>query len=111
MSNPLSGGRRGEPGSHVGQPARDRRRSIPGKKNRHRWCRGKVGREHDTEWVEWQDTLGFMGTPQQRQEWEERLRAICTNWQMLVCRNCGKQLRMRRTPATDKDSLTVGEQL
>lgn len=30
-----------------------RERPVRGKKNRHRWCRGKVGVEHRTEWEPW----------------------------------------------------------
>jgi hypothetical protein len=45
------------------------------KKDCKRWCRGKVGREHDGEWRPYKEDAGY-----------------ATNWRILVCKRCNKHL-------------------
>lgn len=51
------------------------------RKDRKRWCRGKVGVEHDPHWVLYDD-LKHYNSP-----W-----AKDRQWRVNVCKNCGKEL-------------------
>ena len=55
------------------EPVNEEVRRMPGEKDTKRWCRGKVGREHDPK-----AKLLFPGG----------------DWYVLVCRICGKQLKL-----------------
>jgi hypothetical protein len=48
------------------------------KKNTRRWCKGKVGVEHRTEWVRKRETWASYGAG--------------NHWYNLICKACGKHL-------------------
>jgi hypothetical protein len=62
---------------------------IPAKKNTRRWCKGKVGREHQTEW-RWRYYLGSPAVS----------RKGCYR---LICSVCGKVLDYRFTKSGEQD--------
>lgn len=69
----------------------------PGKskvKDTKRWCKGKVGREHEAEWVPL-CTLWNSDTPQQREYDKERDRTC--HFDVLYCHVCKKRIRLRET--------------
>lgn len=55
-------------------------RSIK-RKNTRKWCRGKKGVKHETEWITWNafKRVSYLG-----------------GWEIEVCKNCGKSLKWRR---------------
>ncbi len=90
----------------------DEHASVPGKKDRTRWCKGKKGREH-TLVVKVPDNLaGWAGMCREAPGWWQQTRAYRENprpwWCMhrWVCTTCGKQLaRPARCPDTPPEIL------
>lgn len=54
---------------------------APGRSNKDtkRWCRGKVGREHKPECVDYN-------------KWKNQASNFATGWKVLLCSECGKEL-------------------
>lgn len=57
------------------------------KKNTKKWCRGQVGKLHDTEVKPWK-SLSFYRDPFNRPVWV-----------VDKCKNCGKETNFRKNPA------------
>ena len=55
-----------------------------GERDTRRWCRGKVGVEHDAVWQFWLECF-----------WK----AVPSDWQIRRCLNCGRHLGMRTVPS------------
>lgn len=53
------------------------------KKDCKRWCRGKVGREHEGEWKSLNEVRGF---------WSGRNSKLANTSQVFVCKRCGRHL-------------------
>jgi hypothetical protein len=78
-----------------GQHKSDRLQALPpedprsiSERDTRRWCRGKVGVEHDAVWQFLRD--GF--------EWDRRDN-VSVDWQVHRCVNCGRQLDFRTVPS------------
>lgn len=75
------------------------------KKNTKKWCRGKVGQEHQTVWKASAEVRGMLNTPQlveREREWQEYRKALIAqgrkaygNSETLVCLVCGRHLDWR----------------
>jgi hypothetical protein len=61
-------------------PATDEHRPVSGKKDTKRWCRGKVGREHEKKWVK-----------NSRFDHYATTRVKSVGWWTLTCSVCRKE--------------------
>lgn len=59
---------------HTDQPVRH-----GNNKNTRKWCRGKVGRQHDPEWVSYAEAKNLSTH-------------IFGHWRIMRCKNCRKEL-------------------
>jgi len=62
-------------------PAENEEPKRLGKKDTKRWCKGKVGREHETVCMTYGEMKG-----------ESNYFGFFSNWYYLVCKKCGKEL-------------------
>jgi hypothetical protein len=75
------------------------RTAPPRRKNTRRWCRGRVGVEHDYEERDYYE-FKFSGYP-----W---FRDALGSFLVDVCRTCGKQARLRDGPTSRRSQSVVG---
>ena len=72
------------------------------KKDRKRWCRGKIGQEHDLVWKSSWEARGYLNTPQGVAQLAERKireaearaegRRVLGDYKIQVCQRCGKHV-------------------
>jgi hypothetical protein len=87
--------------SRLAPQIRDRVRPVRGRKNRRRWCRGKVGVEHELELTVWDIYLSRGITECYRYQPGKRwTRWVCVEQER--CTQCGKILRHTLGPECTK---------
>ena len=74
----------GEKGIRATMPMPGEESRALGERDTRRWCRGKVGVEHEAVWQFWMEC-----------SWKK----VSSDWQIKRCVRCGRQLGMRTVPS------------